>query len=119
MSIFDSILGQISSNVDVKNLAVKVGIDPATAETAIAALAAGHQAKGDTIETAAANSGVDAGVLQQIVGHIGGEGSLGQFASMIGSHPEALGKVTGFLDKDQDGSVIDDIAGMAQGFLKS
>ncbi len=118
MSIFDSILGQITSNVDVKNLAAKVGIDPTMAETAIAALAAGHQAKGDTIETAAANSGVDAGVLQQIVGHLGGEGSLGQFASMIGGHPEALSMVTGFLDKDHDGSVMDDIAGMAQGFLK-
>jgi len=28
MSIFDQILGQVSSNVDVKNLAAKVGIGP-------------------------------------------------------------------------------------------
>lgn len=117
MSIFDSILGQISSNVDVKNLAEKVGLDPSTAESAIAALAAGHQSKGDTIETAAANSGVDSGVLQQIVGHIGGEGALASFASALGQNPDALGKVTGFLDKDGDGNPINDLAGMAKGLF--
>lgn len=117
MSIFDSILGQVSSNIDVKNLAEKVGLDPAQAETAIAALAAGHQAKGDTVEVAAANSGVDAGVLQQIVGHIGGEGALGQFASMLGDSPDALAKVTGFLDKDGDGNPLNDLAGMAKGLF--
>ena len=73
MSIFDQILGQISSNVDIKNLAAKVGIDPTMAESAIAALAAGHAAPGDTVETAAANTGIDSGILQQIVGHIGGD----------------------------------------------
>ena len=117
MSIFDSILGQVSSNVDIKNLAQKVGLDPAQAESAVAALAAGHQSKGDTIETAAANSGVDAGILQQIVGHIGGEGALGQLASMLGQSPDALSKVTGFLDKDGDGNPMNDIAGMAKGLF--
>lgn len=117
MSIFDQILGQVSSNVDIKNLAAKIGIDPSQAESAIAALAAGHQAKGDTIETAAASSGLDAGILQQIVGHIGGEGALGQFASMLGQHPDALKQVTGFLDKDGDGNPINDLAGLAKGLF--
>lgn len=116
-SIFDSILGQVSSNVDVKNLAAKVGLDPSQAESAIAALAAGHQAKGDTIETAAATSGLDAGVLQQIVGHLGGEGSLASFASALGQNPDALKMVTGFLDKDGDGNPLDDLAGMAKGLF--
>lgn len=117
MSIFDSILGQVSSNIDIKNLAAKVGIDPTQAETAIAALAAGHQSKGDTIETAAANSGLDAGILQQIVGHIGGEGSLASFASALGGSPDALKMVTGFLDKDGDGNPMNDLAGMAKGLF--
>lgn len=103
MSLFDQILGQISSNVDIKNLAAKVGIDPATAESAIAALAAGHSAPGDTVETAAANTGIDSGVLQQIVGHIGGEGSLGAFATMVSQHPEALDLVSSFLGGGKDG----------------
>ncbi len=117
MSLFDSILGQVASNVDVKNLAAKVGIDPDQAESAIAALAAGHQSKGDTIETAAANTGLDASKLQEIVGHIGGEGALASFASMLGQSPDALQKVAGFLDKDGDGNPINDIAGMAKGLF--
>lgn len=117
MSIFDQILGQVAGNVDIQNLAAKVGIDPDQAENAIAALAAAHPAKGDTVETAAANTGIDMGVLQQIVGHIGGEGSLGQFAAMLGEHPDALAKVSSFLDKDGDGNPINDVLGMAKGLF--
>lgn len=100
MSVFDSILGQVSSAVDVQNLATKLGIEPAQAESAIAALAAGHQAKGDTVETAAENTGLEAGLLQQIVEHLGGEGALTQFASILGEHPDALSQVSAFLNKD-------------------
>ncbi|GMM60738.1 hypothetical protein [Novosphingobium pituita] len=117
MSMFDSILGQVSSAVDVKNLAAKFGIDPTQAETAIAALAAGHQAKGDTIETAAANSGLEPGLLSQIAEQIGGEGGLTQFASLLGQHPDALGQVTRFLDKDGDGNPLNDLTGFAKGLL--
>jgi len=48
MSLLDSILGQVSQHVDVANLASKVGIDPAMAEKAIAALGVSHQEPGDT-----------------------------------------------------------------------
>jgi hypothetical protein len=119
MSFFDQILGQISSNVDIKNLAAKVGIDPTLAETAVAALAAGHHSPGDTIETASANSGISADILQQIVGHIGGEGSLASFASMVGQHPEAVQMVTKFLDKDGDGNPLNDLTSLASGLFKS
>lgn len=119
MSLFDSILGQMAGNVDVKNLAAKVGLDPAMAENAIAALAAGHQSPNDTITTAAAKSGLDASKLQEIVGHIGGEGSLASFASMLGQNPDALSKVAGFLDKDGDGNPLNDLAGIAKGLFGS
>lgn len=117
MSIFDQILGQVAGNVDVRNLAAKVGLDPDQAESAIAALAAGHQSKGDTIATAAANTGIDAGKLQEIVGHIGGEGALASFAGSLGASPEAFAKISGFLDKDGDGNPLDDLAGMAKGLF--
>lgn len=117
MSIFDQILGQVSSNVDVKNLAAKVGIDPEQAETAIAALAAGHHAPTDTLSTAAANSGLDKGVLGQIMEHIGGEGALAGFATALSSHPDALQKVAGFLDKDGDGNPLGEIAGFTKGLF--
>ena len=116
MSVYDSILSQISSNVDIANLASKVGIDPALAEKAVAALAQGHQAPGDTVETAAAQTGIDSGILSQIVGHIGGEGSLGQFSQMLHDHPQAS-SLLGMLDRDGDGNPINDIAGMAKGLF--
>jgi len=100
MSLLDGILKNIGGAPDdVANLAAKVGIDPAMAEKAIAVLGKTHQQDGDTVELAARETGLDAGVLSQIVEQIGGEGSLGSFASM--------------LDLDGDGSPLDDVMGMA------
>lgn len=104
MSILDGILKSIGGAPDdVANLAAKVGIPPAMAEMAIAALGKAHQQQGDTVEGAAAATGIDAGVLGQIVQQIGGEGSLSNFASMI--------------DKDGDGNPLDEIMGMASGLF--
>jgi hypothetical protein len=116
MSLFDSILSQVSGNVDVANLAAKVGIDPAMAQKAIAALSSAHAEPGDTVETAAASTGLDSGVLSQIVSHIGGEGSLGQFAQMLSANPQAA-SLLGGLDKDGDGNPLNDLAGMAKGLF--
>ena len=118
MSVYDSILSQISSNVDVANLASKVGLDPVTAEKAITALGVAHQQPGDTVENAAAQTGIDSGILSQIVGHIGGDGSLGEFARMLHDHPQAA-SLLGMLDKDGDGNPINDIAGIARGLFGS
>lgn len=84
MSLLDGLLGQVNENVDVKNLAAKVGITPEQAESAILALAKSHTEPGDTVDGAAASTGLGSDVLSQIVGHIGGEGSLGEFASLLG-----------------------------------
>lgn len=118
MSALNSILSQISSNVDIENLANKVGIDPAMAEKAVAALGQAHAAPGDTVETAAVQTGLDTGVLSQIVSHIGGEGSLGEFARLLHEHPQAE-SLLGLLDRDGDGNPINDIAGMAKGLFGS
>lgn len=99
MSIFDQILGAAHNHPTVKNMAEKLGIDQATAERAIAALTEGHQASGDTLEVAQERSGLDAGVLSQVMEQVGGEGSLTSFMQI--------------LDQDHDGSPLDDIAGMA------
>lgn len=116
MSILDSLLGQVGSNVDVANLASKLGIDPSTAEKAIAALGQAHQEPGDTVEGASAKTGLDSGILGQIVQHIGGEGSLGQFASLLQENGAASGLLAS-LDRDGDGNPLNDIAGMAKGFF--
>ncbi len=85
MGLIDTILSQLGSNVDVANLATKVGLPQDQVEQAIAALSQAHTEPGDTVEGAAQTTGLPTDILQQIVGHIGGEGSLGQFAQMIGA----------------------------------
>ena len=103
MSLFDSILGQVTDNPTVKNMADKLGIDPEQAAQAVAALGESHQADGDTIDLAAQKTGLDTGTLNQIKDHIGGEGSLAKFAAMV--------------DRDGDGNPLNDIAGFAQGLF--
>ena len=99
MALFDEILGKVSGLPELTNLAAKVGIDPKMAEQVVAALGEAHQQPGDTVQQAAAKTGLDAGTVSQIVEHIGGEGSLGKFAAMI--------------DQDGDGNPLDEIAGFA------
>lgn len=118
MSLLDGLLGQVTQNVDIANLAAKVGIDPAMAEKAVAALGVAHSAPEDTVGLAAAKTGLDASVLTQIVSHIGGEGSLGQFASLLQGN-SALSGITGMLDKDGDGNPLNELAGMAKGLFGS
>lgn len=117
MGMLDSLLAQVSGNVDIANLATKVGLSPDQVETAVQALGHAHHAPGDTVETAAANTGLPTDILQQIVGHIGGEGSLGQFASLLKGEAGGAAGVFGMLDKDGDGNPLNDIAGMASGML--
>ncbi|MEO0063400.1 MAG: hypothetical protein RLZZ08_1960 [Pseudomonadota bacterium] len=113
MSIFDGILKNIAGSPDdVANLAAKIGIDPAMAEKAIAALGQAHQAPGDTVELAAAKTGLPTDKLSSIVEQLGGEGSLAGFASMLKDNPMAAG-IMSKLDADGDGNPINDVMGMA------
>ncbi|MGY4395954.1 hypothetical protein ACVWZA_001127 [Sphingomonas sp. UYAg733] len=84
------------------------------------ALVHAHPEPGDTVETAATATVLSPDILQQIVGHIGDEGSLGQFASLLGASGGAggvMGKVGGMLDRDGDGNPLDDLAGLAGGLF--
>ncbi len=116
MSILDTMLGQVAGNATVTNLAAKVGLSPEHVESAISALAKHHQMQGDTAEGAAAATGLPVDKLQEIIGQIGGEGSLGHFATMLQGEG-ALGQVGKMLDRDGDGNPLDDIADMASGFF--
>jgi len=83
MGILDGILGQLGENSDVANLAAKVGLSPEHVEAAVAALAKFHPMDVDTAEGASAETGIPTDKLQEIIGHIGGEGALGRYASML------------------------------------
>lgn len=91
MSLLNGILNQVSDNATVENLAAKVGLSPEQVEQAVAALGQAHASEGDTVSTAAARTGLPESTLQQIVGHIGGEGALGRFASLLEQDGAASG----------------------------
>ena len=95
MGLLDGLLSQVSDNVDITNLAAKVGLDPAQVEQAVTALAQAHPQPGDTVSQAAETTGLSSDTLQQIVGHIGGEGALGRFASLLGEQGGGLGGLAG------------------------
>ena len=84
MGILDGLLNQLSENSDVTNLAAKVGLSPEHVESAVKALAKFHPMDVDTAEGAAAETGLSVDKLQEIIGHIGGEGALGRYASLLG-----------------------------------
>lgn len=83
MSILNGLLSQVSDNATVQNLAAKVGLSTEQVEQAVAALGQAHASEGDTVTTAARQTGLPQDKLQEIVGHIGGEGALSQFASLL------------------------------------
>lgn len=116
MSLFDTIMGAAGGHPTVANMADKLGIDAATAEKAIAALGKSHTEDGDTVELAAAKTGLDTGLLGTIVDQLGGEGSLTKFNQILNEHPQA-NNILGMLDRDGDGNPLNDIAGMASGLF--
>lgn len=116
MSRLDGILGQLAGKVDVANLASKVGLDPALAEKAVAALGAAHPQPGDTVSAAAAQTGIDSATLSRIVEQIGGEGALAKISQFINSNPQAAGLLQK-LDRDGDGNPLNDALGMARGLF--
>jgi hypothetical protein len=104
MGLLDGLLSQLGENVDIANLASKVGLTPEQVEAAVTALGQAHTAPTDTIDTAAASTGLSGDILQQIVGHIGGEGSLGRFAEMLGQ-------------QGGEGGILGTLGGLASGLL--
>jgi len=117
MSILDTIMTQVAGSPDtVAALAEKVGIDPAMAEKAVAALGASHAEEGDTVELASEKTGLDTSALSGIMEQLGGEGALGGIAEGMQGDSKLSG-VLGMLDRDGDGSPLNDIAGMASGLF--
>ncbi|MEL7446302.1 MAG: hypothetical protein AAGK02_10870 [Pseudomonadota bacterium] len=119
MSILDSIMKQVSGSPDtIASLAEKVGIDPALAEKAVAALGQSHAEDGDTVELAAEKTGLDTGALGGIMEQLGGEGALGDIAGKLqGGEGGGLAGIASMLDRDGDGNPLDDIADMASGLF--
>lgn len=117
MSMFDGILGQVTQNMDINNLAEKVGLSPEQVESAVSALATAHTTPGDTASLAASQTGLPVDKLSEIVTQIGGEGALGQFASLLQGNEGVVGGLGKMLDRGGDGSIMDDITELASGLF--
>ena len=117
MGLLDGILGQVTGGDGVGAIAEKLGIDPKMAEIAVGALGAAHDEPGDTIEGAAAKTGLDQGTLAAVQEMIGGENALGKLSGLMKDNPEAAAMVGKFLDRDGDGNPLNDIAGIAKGLF--
>lgn len=98
MSLLDGILGQVAGNPDIANLAGRIGLTPEQVAAAISALGAAHTQPGDTVAGAAESTGLSPDALQQILGHLGGEGALGNLGALLGgSSGNGLGGMLGGL----------------------
>jgi hypothetical protein len=100
MGILDGLLGQLGGNADVANLAAKVGLSPEHIEAAVAALAKFHPMDVDTAEGASAETGIPVDKLQEVIGHIGGEGALGRYASMLAGEGGLGGIASNIIGKE-------------------
>lgn len=129
MGLLDGILGQLGGggvggtgnamqNMAIDAIAAKFGIPPALAETAVAALTKAHPEPGDTVATAAEQTGIDPSTMGQIADHLGGEGGLGQLSQIVQNNPELLNALTGMLGGGQgSGGGLGGLAGIAGSLL--
>ncbi len=99
MGLLDGLLGQVTENFDLENLAAKIGLTPDQVEAAVAALGKAHPEPGDTATSAAASTGLPIETLQTIIEQIGGEGALGRFASLFAEQGESGGLLGGLFGK--------------------
>lgn len=99
MGLLDGLLGQLGGANQIGQIASQFGISEEQVQTAMAALGKAHPEPGDTVASAAQETGLPTDMLQGILGQIGGEDALGQISKMI--------------DRDGDGNPVDDIMGMA------
>jgi len=104
MGMFDDLMGNMGG---LEAIAAKLGLEPAQMQALMSEISAKIGA-GDTSVTAlaatAAEHGVSADKLQDLLGQFGG--------------PEAiLGKIGGLFDKDGDGNPLNEFGSIAKGLF--
>ncbi|SCW52342.1 hypothetical protein SAMN02927924_01021 [Sphingobium faniae] len=104
MGMFDDLLGNIGG---LEAVAAKIGVSPEQMQALMAEIS-GKIGGGETSVAAlaetAAEHGVSADKLQELLGHFGG--------------PEAiLGKLGGMFDRDGDGNPLNELGSIAKGLF--
>ncbi len=104
MSMFDDLMGNLGG---LEAIAGKIGLEPAQMQALMTEIG-GKIASGETnvaaLATTAAEHGVSADKLQELMGQFGG--------------PEAImGKLGGMFDRDGDGNPLNELGGLAKGLF--
>ncbi len=125
MKLFDNLMNMLPENLKLDDLAQKVGLNVDELKTAgeslFTKLKDGSVDKATAIREAAAETGIDAEKLKNLMPAMAeklgldGEGSL---MDKLNGENGLLGKVTGMLDRDGDGNPLNDLTNMAKGFFK-
>ncbi|WP_066479890.1 MULTISPECIES: hypothetical protein [unclassified Sphingomonas] len=102
-----AMLAQLGDHVELANMATKLGLPADQVEAAVASLAKAHVAPTDTLQTAAADTGLGVDQLRQIVEQIGGEGSLTRFVQLLND------------ESGGGGGLLGQIGSIAGGFLNN
>ena len=90
-------------------MAEQLGFSPGQATDVLTRMneaAVNGAAQPAAVEHAAAQTGMDAGLI-------------GQLINQMMANPQMMGMATQMLDQNRDGSIMDDLAGMASRMLKS
>lgn len=104
MSMFDDLMGNLGG---LEAIAGKIGLEPAQMQALMTEIG-GKIASGETnvaaLATTAAEHGVSADKLQELMGQFDG--------------PEAImGKLGGMFDRDGDGNPLNELGGLAKGLF--
>ncbi|MBY8821312.1 hypothetical protein [Sphingomonas colocasiae] len=103
---------------NLEELGARFGVSPdqirSVTET-IGANLQGGAGQTQAIADAAGEHGLTLEKLQGVLAELGGTGALEKLG--LDPNGDLLGQVTGFLDKDGDGSAIDDLTDLAKGFF--
>jgi hypothetical protein len=103
MSMFDGILGNLGG---LQAVADKLGLQPEQMQALMSDISSkisGGTTDVSALASTAAEHGVSADKLQELLGSAGGGG--------------IMGTLTGMLDKDGDGNPLNDLTGLAKGLF--
>jgi hypothetical protein len=104
MSMFDGILGNLGG---LQAIADKLGLQPEQMQALMSEISAkisGGNTDISALASTAAEHGVSADKLQELLGQFGGADGI-------------MGSLGGMLDKDGDGNPLNDLAGLAKGLF--
>lgn len=119
MGLLDGLLGSAGS-IDLDSLAKQVGLSPedlkSGGEAMLGKLAGGGATAGEAAASAAAQTGLPLDKLEALLPALASQFGEGGVEGLLGKLGGA-GGLLGGLDRDGDGNPINDIAGIAKGFL--